>query len=323
MALTKKLFTTSLVVGGALGAIALYNKMTESLAGELDTILTGEERRYPWKYGDMFYEVKGAREARPLVLIHGFAPGSSSYEWRKNIDALAENFRVYAVDLLGFGLSDRPAIDYTAETYTDLISDFLKEVIGKPAVVVAHGLSCAYVVASAYRRPQLYERLVLVAPTPAMLQENIPSPVNSALKAVLRLPIVGEFVYNLMTSRKAISGYYDNQGYHNPGLITEELVEYIFTSAHQPNSRFPMAAFLSNNLMLDVHEAFARLQVPVVAVWGREGLLMPSEASSAFKRVNPRTEVRILDKSSGHLQEEQAVNFNKLVRDFSVTAIGK
>jgi hypothetical protein len=41
-------------------------------------VLTGEERRYPWKYGDMFYTVKGAREARPLLLIHGFAPGASS-----------------------------------------------------------------------------------------------------------------------------------------------------------------------------------------------------------------------------------------------------
>ena len=159
-----KLLTTGLVIGGALGALTLFNKMTDSQAGEIDTVLKGEERRYPWKDGDIFYVVKGNRESKPLLLVHGFGPGASSYEWRKNIDALAEHFRVYALDLLGYGLSDRPAIDYTAETYADLISDFLKEVIGKPTVVVAHGETCAYVIADAYRRPQLFERLALVAP---------------------------------------------------------------------------------------------------------------------------------------------------------------
>src|SRR5437660_12588810 len=110
MSFTKKLFTASLLVGRGLGALAIFNKMTESMAGELHTVLTGEERRYPWKYGDMFYEVKGARDAKPVVLIHSFGPGASSYEWRKNIDALATQFRGYAIDLLGFGLSERPSI---------------------------------------------------------------------------------------------------------------------------------------------------------------------------------------------------------------------
>src|SRR5438093_5359191 len=151
MKLTGKILTTGLVVGGVLGTIAVGNKLTESMAGELNTVLTGEERRYPWKYGDMLYEVKGDYHARPLLLIHSFGPGASSYEWRKNIDALATQFRVYVVDLLGFGLSDRPSIDYTPETFTDLIGDFIREIIAKPTVVVAHGLATAFVVADSYR----------------------------------------------------------------------------------------------------------------------------------------------------------------------------
>jgi pimeloyl-ACP methyl ester carboxylesterase len=321
MGLTKKLLTTGLIVGGTLGAMAAYNRLTESLAGALDTVLTGEERRYPWKYGDMFYAVKGSRDAKPLLLVHGFGPGASSYEWRKNIDSLAEYFRVYAIDLLGFGLSDHPAIDYSAEVYADLISDFIREAIGKPTVVVARGLSSAYAIAGAYRRPQYFERLVLVSPPQSILQELFPGALNTAVKTALRLPIVGQFIYNLLTSRGAIRGYYDDQGFHNPGLITDELVEYIYTSAHQPDSRYPAASLFSDGLVLDVHEPFARLQVPVIAVWGREGSLAPSEASAAFKRVNPRIEVRILDKSRAHPQEEQAAAFNTLVRDFAAEAV--
>ncbi len=253
-----KLLTAGLVVGGVLGTVTVVNKLTESMAGELNTVLTGEERRYPWKYGDMFYEVKGARDAKPLLLIHSFGPGASSYEWRKNIDVLATQFRVYVVDLLGFGLSDCPSIDYTAETFTDLISDFIREVIGRPTIVVAHGITCAYVVADAYRYPRLFERLVLVTPLPTMLQEHMTGPLNAVRKFVLRTPVLGQFIYNLLTSRPAIRGYYDRQGYHNPGLITDDLVEYIYTTAHQP---------------------------------------------------------RILDRCSQNPQDEQATNFNSLVRE--------
>lgn len=321
MAIFKKLFKTSLVVGGVLGSLALYNKVTESMAGELDTVLTGEERRYPWKYGDMFYEVKGERDAKPLVLVHGFAPGASSYEWRKNIDALADQYRVYALDLLGFGLSDRPAIDYDAEVYTDLLNDFLREVVGQPAIVVAHGLTSAYVIAAAYRRPQLFERLVLVAAPPTILHESYPGPLNAIWKFILRAPIIGQTVYNVLTSRQAIRGYYDNQGYHNPGLITDELVEYIYTSAHQTNSRYALSAFLSGHLHQDVQEPFSRLQVPVTAIWGREGTMTPAEASAAFKRVNSHTDVRIIDKATIQLQDEQAVQFNALLRELAGSAV--
>lgn len=323
MKLTGKIVTTGLVVGGVLGTLTVFNKLTESMAGELNTVLTGEERRYPWKYGDMFYEVKGARNAKPLLLLHGFGPGASSHEWRKNIDVLATQFRVFAVDLLGFGLSDHPAIDYTAETYTDLISDFIKEVINKPTIVVVHGATCAYVISDAYRHPNLYDRLVLVTPPPTMLQENAPSPLNNAWKFALRTPVLGEFIYNILTSRSAIRGYFDAKGFHNPGLITDDLVEYIFTSAHQPNSRFAMSSFLSNYLTLDVHEALARLKMPVLAVWGREGTLIPTEASEAFKRVNSRIDVRILDKCSYQPQDEQANNFNTLVREFAGATVAQ
>ena len=319
-----KLLTAGLVVGGVLGTLTVVNKLTESMAGKLNTVLTGEERRYPWKYGDMFYEVKGARDARPLLLIHSFGPGASSFEWRKNIDVLATQFRVYVVDLLGFGLSDCPTIDYTAETFTDLISDFIREVIGRPTIVVAHGITSAYVVADAYRNPKLFERLVLVTPEPAMLQEHMTGPLNAVWKFVLRTPVLGQFIYNLLTSRPAIRRYYDRQGYHNPGLITDDLVEYVYTSAHQPDRRFAMASFLSNYLTMDANEAFARLQMPVVVVLGREGVervLTPSEVSDAFKRVNSRIDVRILDKCSQNPQDEQATNFNSLVREFAGATI--
>ena len=320
MKLTGKLLITGLVLGGTLGTLAIVNKFTESQAGELDTVLTGEERRYPWKYGDLFYQVKGDRNAKPLLLIHAISPGASSYQWRKNIDALAGQFRVYSVDLLGFGLSDRPAIDYTAEDFADLISDFVREVIHKPTVVVAHGLSSAYVIADAYRTPEFFERLVLVAPRETLLQETTPGLDKTALKFVLRIPILGQSVYNLLTARWAIGNYYARKNYSNPALVTDALVEYVFTSAHQSNARFPVASLFGNSLEMDVRESLAHLQVPVMTVWGRdeEAAL---ETSDAFKHVNSRIETRIQDNCSQQPQDEQANKFNDLIREFAGAAV--
>ena len=314
---TRRLLTSTLVVGGAVGAMALYNKLIERQVNEPDTVLKGEERRYPWKYGDIFYQVKGARDAKPLLLIHGFGPGASSYEWRKNVDALSEQFRVFTLDLLGFGLSDHPGIDYTAETFSDLISDFLKEAIGKPAVVVAHGLTCAYVIADAYRRPQLFERLVLVSPPADILEESFQSPMSNAVKFLLRTPLLGQFIYNTLTSRRAIRAYYDVECFQNPGLITEELVEYIYSNAHQSNNRYPAASILSDNLVMDVREPLARLQVPVVAIWGREDVFTLPETGNLFKQVNRGIDTRLMDKARKQLQYEQAEKFNALVSEFA------
>ncbi|MDQ6662079.1 MAG: alpha/beta hydrolase, partial [Chloroflexota bacterium] len=205
--------------------------------------------------------------------------------------------------------------------FTDLLHDFIKEVIGKLTVVVAHGLTSAYVIADAYRRPQLFERLILVSPPPAILEEKNAGPLNGALKALLRTPVLGQFVYNILASRPAIRGYYDNEGYHNPGLITDDLVEYVYTSAHQPNSRYAAASVISNALNMDVHEAFARLQMPVVVIIGREGPTNPTEASAGFTHANKNAEVRILDKSMQNPQEEQSNTFNNFVREFAGTAV--
>jgi len=317
MGFRRTLLSSTLVVGGAVGAMALYNMYIEGQVSKADTVLKGEERRYTWKYGDIFYQVKGASDAKPLLLIHGFGPGASSYQWRKNVDALSEQFRVFTLDLLGFGLSDRPAIAYTPETFSDLINDFLREAIGKPAVVVAHGMTCAYVIADAYRRPQLFERLVLVSPPMDILEENFQSPMSNAVKFLIRTPLLGQFIYNTLTSRRAIRTYYDVEGFQNPGLITDELVEYIYCNAHQSNNRYPAASILSDSLAMNVSEPLARLQVPVIAVWGREDIFMPPETSNVFKQVNKNIDAHMMDKARKQLQDEQAEKFNALVSEFA------
>jgi pimeloyl-ACP methyl ester carboxylesterase len=321
--LTGKILTAGLAIGGTLGALTFINKSTVVQAGELNAVLAGEERRYPWKYGDIFYQIKGPREAQPLVLIHSFAPGASSYEWRKNVDTLAEQFRVYVLDLLGAGLSDRPAIEYTPDIYIDLIGDFLKEVIGQPTLVVAHGLTSAYTVVCAYRRPQWFEKVLLVSPPSVVLMEPRPDMLRTIMKSMLKTPIVGEFVYNMLTSHNAIQRYCEQRGYHNQSQISNQLLEYLFSSAHQENSYYSGATLYSKELLIDIREPLARLHIPIIAVWGREEEQASPETSERYTQVNPKIETRIFERCKQQLQDEQAAKFNALVREMAHTPIAR
>src|SRR6266853_7055277 len=137
----------------------------------LESPLPGESHYYKWKRGYIFYKVLGEPEAPPLLLLHSPGLLASAYEMRKMIEPLAQHYRVYAPDLLGFGISDRPAIDYSADTYVTLCRDFLTDVVKQPATIVASRISCNYAVATAATTPDLCERLVLISPS-ALEGEN-------------------------------------------------------------------------------------------------------------------------------------------------------
>lgn len=92
---------------------------------------------------DVFGEDALTSNKPPLLLIHGF--GASSFHWRYNIPHLSHKYNVYALDLLGFGLSDKPLIDYSVEVWRDQVLSFLREVVIKdssstPCVVAGNSL---------------------------------------------------------------------------------------------------------------------------------------------------------------------------------------
>jgi pimeloyl-ACP methyl ester carboxylesterase len=92
--------------------------------------------------------------------------------WRKNFDALARDFPVYALDLLGFGFSDKPGTaPYSAELYVELITDFIREVTNYPVNVIASSLGAAYAVRVADEHPELINALILNARCAPMLKQ--------------------------------------------------------------------------------------------------------------------------------------------------------
>src|ERR1051326_137347 len=220
------------LAGGLLagGALAVTANSVLATPQPLENTLEGEGRIFRFRTGDVFYTVAGPEDAPPVLLLHSVHLSASSFEWRKNFSALSRSFRVYAPDLIGFGLSDRPAMEYTADGYVHLITDFAREVIGRPAVVVARNHSAAFAVRAAYLDSQLFHRLVFLSPTGILLMAAAESQdwlarSGEAMQGILRRigpTTAGQVPFALLTTKPALSWLVAHQSYANPGHVTPQ-----------------------------------------------------------------------------------------------------
>src|ERR671916_1242040 len=150
------------VAAGAVGGLWVLNRRLER-GGRASGALGGGVKRFRWRGGELAYSVVG--EGEPLLLVHGVYAGASSLEFRQNFEDLSSHFRVYALDLLGCGLSEKPRRRYGPDDVTSQVEDFVRGEIGGGAHLVASSLTAALVVPAAVRSPKLFKKLVLVCPT--------------------------------------------------------------------------------------------------------------------------------------------------------------
>ncbi len=311
-------FLKGLAAGGAgVAALAAFNRTIAREALEPETgALGGEAGTFSWKYGNVFYRFAGREDAPPLVFIHGIGAGARSFMWRRNFEPLSDAFRVYAVDLLGFGYSDKPAhAPYSADLYVELIADFLREVVKRPASIVASSLSAAYAIRVAVEQPHLIEALTLVSPTGAQNLSARPGMTGAAFYGLLNSPVLGTSFYNAVASERSIRDYARGQLFYDPRLATSRLIAHYYSVGHLPGAQYAIAAFLSGYLNMDIREAFARLTQETTLVWGRQDETNPIEQAAMLLRLNSRARLEVFDRCRMMPQEEHAERFNSLLRD--------
>jgi pimeloyl-ACP methyl ester carboxylesterase len=123
-------------------------------------------------------------------------------------------------------------------------------------------------------------------------------------------------VFNGLTSRSSLRYFLAERCYHDPGHVTDEMVNDYWHMAHQPGGLWAPAAFLSQRLNRDVSQAWQSLTQPVLIVWGGQAQFAPVERVQQFLHLRPTTQVEILDRCGILPHDEQAERFNTLVRDF-------
>ncbi|CAM9763155.1 unnamed protein product, partial [Ectocarpus fasciculatus] len=221
-----------------------------------------------------------------LVLIHGF--GASVYHWRYNIPALVkQGYRVLALDLLGFGLSDKPIIEYSAETWRDQVCAFVTEVVGADAVVAGNSLGGFTALAAASHAPNSIKGCVMLNGAGRFrdreqealleLQKNAPPRPPFLLAWDEAIKYVGTFVQLAITRA---SFYYTKQParikqvltqvYPDPRNVDDELVESIRVPSLDPNAPevFQRVISRTGGPGLTVDELLEGFKSPLLLLWG-------------------------------------------------------
>lgn len=280
----------------------------------LSPSLSGREGRFIWKDQEIWYTQQGS--GPPLLLVHAPGVGGSSLEWAANMKGLSHGHTLYALDLLGFGQSSKPLLHYTGSLYAGLLRDFWREVIGKPADVLASGQSCAFAVGAAVEEPDAFVRLVLVCPTGLRPLPHIPGRQDPSLFHRLISPH-GNALYDRIASRPSLLYQLQTELYYDQRLVTPELVEQHYAAAHQgAGCRYAPAAFLAGHLDWNVRESYSGVHQPVLLVWGEQAAHNPPVNLVDFLAANPGAVGRVFANARLRPHAEHPARFNQACIDF-------
>ena len=300
----RKLLVRGLLLGGAaVGLPALANALIARRSKRLRSAGWGRAHRYAWKLGE-----------------NSFGPGHDSEEWRPVAEILAESHRVFALDMLGWGRSDKPKVHYDDELYIQLLVDFIDDVVRERAVPVAAGLSAAYAVQVAVDHPESIRGLALSVPSGVHIYGDEPDLKDALVHRLLRTPILGTSALNLYTSQTAIARYLKRDVFAAPDRVDATRIERHYHSSHQPGSHLPLAAYLSGYLNHRVEDALARIDCPMWIGWGRDARNPPVETADLWLRhASAPLELDVFEES-GTLPHVEAVSeFSERLQGFLAT----
>ncbi|MCO5762418.1 MAG: alpha/beta hydrolase [Chromatiaceae bacterium] len=219
--------------------------------------------------GRLSYYADTRAAGRPLVLVHSINAAPSAFEMKPLFDRFRDRRPVFAPELPGFGFSDRGDRPYSPDLFANAIQDFLAQVVGEPADLVAFSLSAEFAARASLASPASIRSLVFLSPT-GFSKRSLPTgDLSRRVHRALSLPGLSQGLFRLLTSKPSIR-YFLGQAF--VGETPAEMVEYAYATAHQPGARYAPLYFLSGQLFTPqaVEQLYARLQVPVLALYDRD-----------------------------------------------------
>jgi pimeloyl-ACP methyl ester carboxylesterase len=268
-------------------------------------------RKYaPGKFVDLdgyatHYIEMGSGE--PVILLHGYF--YDSLQWSKNLGALAARFKVYALDLWGFGYSTREPMDYGYPLY---VSQLLKlmDVLGiEKASLVGQSMGGGMAILFATQHLERVNKLVLVA------SGGLPNP-QSPVMRIAGLPGIGEFLFGLKGSRR---GILKANFIYDKNKLTDEYVEAVTRFQKVKGTTEVMLKVLRkrfwDTLSKEIH-TLRKMGLPVLIVWGHQDKSIPVKLARDMHHILKGSRLEIIDQAGHCPNDEQPEVFNRLALEF-------
>ncbi|XP_055804800.1 uncharacterized protein LOC129873686 isoform X2 [Solanum dulcamara] len=253
---------------------------------------------WTWRGHKIHYVVEG--EGFPVVLIHGF--GASAFHWRYNIPELAKKYKVYALDLIGFGWSEKPLIEYDAFIWRDQVVDFLKEIVIEPAVLVGNSLGgFTALVAAAFLTDQVKGVTLLNS---AGQFGDASSAAEGTEETALQIYILNPLKESF---QRVFLGFLFWQVYINSSNVDDYLINSITRPTADPNAGEVyyrlVTRFILNLRKYTLDNVLRNLSCPLLLVWGDLDPLAGPANANRIKEFYPNTTV--VNLKAGHCPHDE------------------
>ena len=267
--------------------------------------LAGENSKFVEVNGHTIHYIKQGT-GKPLILVHGF--GGSTYTWRHLIPLLSDHYTVYAYDILGFGLSDKPPDgNYDMKSHGDSLIGFMDALKLPSASIVGHSMGGIIAGFAALTAPPRVDKLVMIEPgfytnkTPAFLKYMF-FPLNRIMAR--------QFCGRSMQERFLLVSFYDKS------LVTEEVVDAYMIPTRTPDILDSMAHMMVTAAAQKYDGVTVHITQPTLLVWGeREQGVLPEVANRINGEIQGST-LAAVEESGHYVQEEQPQELAKIIRDF-------
>jgi pimeloyl-ACP methyl ester carboxylesterase len=276
-----------------------------------------------WREQKIYFVKAGHNpQLPPLLLVHGF--GASTDHWRKNISELSQDFEVYAIDLLGFGRSQKPAWEYSGDLWRDQLHDFITENIQRPTVIAGNSLGgySSLCVAAGY--PQSVAGIILLNSAGPFTDTNPlgskkVNPVQKAiaknLQGILRQPWANQLLFNFVRRKSRIRSTL-KKVYLDQSAVTEQLVEEIYQPSCDEGAAQVFGSVFSTPQGKKVDELLGAMSCPLLMIWGEGDPWMNSSSRGAkFREFYPSLTEHYI--KAGHCPHDESPEVvNGLMRDW-------
>jgi pimeloyl-ACP methyl ester carboxylesterase len=258
-----------------------------------------------------YYE---AGQGPPVILLHGF--GGCAYTWRHMIPALAEQHRVFTIDLKGFGYSDKPADGhYAVADQAAIVADFIRRRDLHDLVIMGHSMGGAVTLMTYLKLretdPGRIQKLVLI--DSAGYPQEMPYFIRLA-----KLPGLNAALGKIVSPRFA-AALVLKKSYYDKDKVTEEQVDTYAYFGSLPGAAAAVQQTAKQLVPQDIEAFVAQyktISVPVLIIWGREDEVVPLKIALEFKRDIPNSEL-IAILHCGHIPlEEKPQETRKAIMEF-------
>ncbi len=255
--------------------------------------------------------------------------------WRKNTAALASyGFRVFAIDLLGFGFSSKPDPGgrdgvsapngvYNFEAWGEQLADFCESVAGGPAFLIANSVGGVAALQAAVTRPQLARGVVLLDVSLRGLhvskQPAFARPLIAAFQRLLRTSPLGDAFFGNIAQASNVRAVL-REAYGDASAVTDELVDVILQPGLQPGATAVFLDFISYSSGPLAEDLLPRVRCPVLTAWGEKD---PWESITLARQLySPEAHPGIVERfvtlpGVGHCPQDEAPQLvNPLVAEF-------